>query len=153
MNFVKHWVFMTLILFLILAPVSPMRVQAQVDVTPEPTPVVVPVEVQPVVDPVQEPNTGNVTLPVWQLIAFIVGGFLSGGAVGVVGVGAAAKSILSNPAALKNAESVGNSVPQETANKLIDLADSAIAIATLTKEALDHIPAETKAQPGGGAVG
>lgn len=44
MTFVKQWVFMTLILFLILAPVSPMRVQAQVDVTPEPT-----TEVQPVI--------------------------------------------------------------------------------------------------------
>lgn len=144
MNFVKRWIFMTLVLFLILAPVSPMRAQ-DVEPTPEATVIVVPEDGQPVVDPPAPPvPEGSITLPAWQLFAFVFTGFLSGGTIGVVGVGMIAKNIMNNPAALKNAEDVGNSVPQQTANKLIDLADSAIAIATLAKEALDRVPAETK---------
>lgn len=150
MNFLKRWIFITLLLFLILAPVSPMRAQAQ---TPEPTPeatsTVVP-DAQTVVD---QPASDNVTLPIWQLVTFVVGSFLGGGAISIVGFGVLATKIMQSPAALKNAEAVGNSVPQETANKLIDLANSAISIATLAKEVLDHIPADTKTPPEGSIAG
>lgn len=76
---------------------------------------------------------------------------MAGGGLTIVSLGRLADKIRNDPVALKNAESVGNSIPAETANKLIEVVDSATKILTLFKEAIDHVPAESK--PGSGAVG
>lgn len=89
---------------------------------------------------------GSVVLSVWQLLAVALAFFLSGGAISVGGLGYLADKIRNDPVAMKNAENVGNSIPADTANKLIDLADSATKIATFMKEALDRVPAASKAE-------
>lgn len=131
--------------FFLLFGLLPVMAQ---DIEPVPTaepeaPVVVVPDEQPITVP-----EGSVILPAWQLFAFIFSGILGGGALGVAGVGVLARNIMNNPATLKNAEAVGNSVPQQTAERLIDLADSAMSVAALAKEMLDRVPAETKATGG-----
>jgi hypothetical protein len=143
MKHLKRTVFNILAaLFLALFFVGAVMAQ---DVTPEPTPEVVENDVPDVVV-VEQPSSENVILPAWQLFAYIFAAFLGGTTIGVAGAGAVARSIMNNPTALKNAESVGNSVPEGTANRLIGLADSAMSIAALLKEVLDRVPADTKAQ-------
>lgn len=155
MSLFKQWLFTTLVILFVFAPFD--RVVGLTDEppipqpTPEATTVLIVPDEQPVEVPDAPPSTdipdGSVLLPAWQLFAFIFSALLGGGALGVAGVGVVAKSIMNNPAALKNAEAVGNSVPQNTANRLIELADSAMSVAALAKEMLDRVPAETKPLP------
>ena len=111
------------------------------EATPEVQPVMVVIEA-----PVAAPDASAVTLATWQLFAVIIGSVLSGGALSIVGLGMLADKIRNDPVSLKNAESVGNSVPAATADKLIAGIDSMVKVLALFKEALDRVPAETKTE-------
>lgn len=91
--------------------------------------------------PVETPSTN--VLSVSNILSFLIGGIVS--AAGVIAfIGTQARNAMQDPAKMVLAERLGDSVPQETANKLIDGLSDVLAF---LREATDRQPALLKPSP------
>lgn len=91
--------------------------------------------------PVETPATN--VLSVSNILSFLIGGIVS--AAGVIAfIGTQARNAMNDPAKMVLAERLGDSVPQETANKLIEGLNNVV---DFLKEATDRQPALLKPSP------
>jgi hypothetical protein len=88
------------------------------------------------VDSTPETSDNRVSLTIVEVILMVVGGMITGGA----GVGTLAYFIMKDPARVKLMEKLGDSVPPETAAKIVGVIDVFTPILTLAKEMFDRVP-------------
>lgn len=93
---------------------------------------------------------GTVLVTVTEIFLGLITAASAGGLVGVMGIGVLADRLRRNEVTIAAIEKLGDQVPPETANKVIDLANqvqsSVDSVAKLLSEALDKIPAASKPQ-------
>jgi hypothetical protein len=87
------------------------------------------------VDETPEPDN-RVSLTIVEVILMVVGGMITGGA----GVGTLAYFIMKDPSRIRLMEKLGDSVPPETAAKIVGVIDVFTPILTLAKEMFDRVP-------------
>lgn len=146
----KHlYLFFVVLMVLLLA--VPGVALAQEDATTETPVIVVPVEDGETEETpaTLEPglSAGEFALTIWELGAIILSGFVSGGVVGIGGVGFIARRIMDDPKGVVAVEKLGDSVPAETAARILDFSRSVVDVMRLLEEALDRVPAAEKPLP------
>lgn len=97
--------------------------------------------------PVETPATN--VLSISNIISFLIGGVVFAGGV-MAYLGTQARAALNDPAKMVIAEKLGDSVPAETANKLID---GLTGVLEFLKEATDRKPALLKPSPNSSVSG
>jgi hypothetical protein len=95
------------------------------------------------VDETPSPD-GAITLTAVQLILIVVGALFAG----TISSGGVAYFIMQDPSRVKMVEQLGNSVPRETADKIVAIVDVFSPILVLVKEAFDNRPYEEKIASG-----
>lgn len=138
MNPLKQWLFQTLLILLILAPLSPMQA-AQVD-TPEPTP-----EATPIVVPDPQPDTdaGDIE-QILKIAGLIIAGIVTGSLATIGGVIALIRAIRKDPEKMALIERLYDSRPDDTRARIrggIEAVKEAVALAD---EATDGVPLRNK---------
>jgi hypothetical protein len=118
------------------APVATQEAPAIVIDTGEGT-VTIPVDETPSAD-------GSITLTAVQLILIVVAALFAG----TISSGGIAYFIMQDASRVKMVEQLGNSVPRETADKIVAIVDVFTPILVLVKEAFDHRPYEDKIASG-----
>lgn len=87
---------------------------------------------------------GTLALTIAELLAIIVASVISGGGMVGIGVVGLVKIIRNDPSAMVAVEKLGDSVPREHADNILEFTRGAKEIAILAEEALDGIPASEK---------
>lgn len=86
----------------------------------------------------------EIVINVWTLVSIIGTAIVTGGALGIGTLGIVARSILNNEAGVKAVEALGDSVPANTANLILEVVRNTEPVIDLVEEALDGVPADSK---------
>jgi hypothetical protein len=86
----------------------------------------------------------TITLSVWQAVTGVVLAVLSGGALTIAGVGVLVERVRKDNETMTAIERLGDSVPRELAEKMLDFSGALRSISAMMQETFDGVPVTQK---------
>ena len=86
----------------------------------------------------------DLALNLWELLAILFGVFTAGGFTAITFFGMVSRRVHDNPALMRAIERAADNVPRETADRILQFAESMDKVTLLLDEAFDGVPADEK---------